>query len=266
MVADEAATDTATGAAADAADAVASTSVLVEEGATAIPELCSTAVLCPASLAIGAFGAGYVIGTGAKALYLKFFGGDDPNTDTNIDDITWQRYTGPGDYQIASATGPVVHRGEYYLQWVEQNPFGYNFFNYAWHGATTDYECRFGIQQPHNVIVRTGTTPYRCSNNPPQPIEAYIRTPEMFMSHHRPPAPAGSTDTTGSTSSPRRRRRRARTSATARHRFSTTPARPSCASGWSTSCRRAATPTRPSPLSTSRTRSRTRARRTSKAA
>jgi hypothetical protein len=202
MVADQAAMDAATGAAGEAADAVASTSVLVEEGAAAIPELCSTAVLCPASLAIGAFGTGYVIGTGAKALYLKFFGGDDANTESYISNVTWQRLGGTDDYHIASPDGPVVHPGEYYLSWAEENPFGYNFFSYAWHGDVTGNQCRFGIVQPRSVIVRSGVTPYRCSSSPPQPIEAYIRTPEMFMSHHRPPAHAGSTDTTGSTSVP----------------------------------------------------------------
>jgi hypothetical protein len=202
MVADEAAMDAATGAAGEAADAVASTSVLVEEGAAAIPELCSTAVLCPASLAIGAFGTGYLIGTGAKALYIRFFGGDDPNTESYISNVSWQRLGGIDDYHIASPAGPVVHPGEYYLSWAEENPFGYNFFSYAWHGATSGNQCRFGIARPRSVIVRSGFTPYRCSSDPPQPIEAYIRTPEMFMSHHRPPAHAGSTDTTGATTVP----------------------------------------------------------------
>ncbi|WP_445147656.1 PASTA domain-containing protein [Baekduia sp. Peel2402] len=202
MVAEEAAMDAATGAAGEAADAVASTTVLVEEGAAAIPELCSTAILCPAALAVGAFGTGYVIGTGAKALYLRFFGGEDPNTESYISSVTWNRLTWSEDYHIASDAGPVVHPGEYYLSWAEENPFGYNFFSYAWHGAVSGNMCRFGIVQPRSVIVRYGTTPYRCSSSPPQPIEAYIRTPEMFIGHHRPPAPASTTDTTGSTTVP----------------------------------------------------------------
>jgi hypothetical protein len=200
MVSDELALESATGAGAEAADGVASATVLAEEAAGAIPELCTTGIACPLALAIGTFGAGYLIGTGAKALYLQFHGGDDPNEDTNISQASWNRWQGPGDHQIASPLGPVVHPGEYYLQWVEENPFGYNIFSYAWHGSTVGNQCRFGLVRPHAVLVRTGATPYRCSSDPPQPIEAYVRTPEMFVGHHRPPGPAGSTDASGATS------------------------------------------------------------------
>jgi hypothetical protein len=88
------------------------------------------------------------------------------------------------------------------VEWAEQNPFGYNFFNYAWHGATVGNQCRSGLPRPHFVIVRSGTTPYRCSSDPPQPIESYIRTPEMFVSHRYPPQPAGSPGPTGTTTVP----------------------------------------------------------------
>jgi hypothetical protein len=203
MVADEGANTAAEDTAGEAADVVSSESIVVEEAAGSVPELCGTAVLCPAALGVGAFMTGYSIGTGAKALYLRLFGGDAPDTDPNIiSNVTWKSWAGPGDYRIASDTGPVVHPGEWYLEWAEQNPFGYNFFNYAWHGATTGNQCRFGLPQPHFVIVRSGTTPNRCSSDPPQPIEAYVRTPEMFVSHRYPPQPAGSPGPSGTTSVP----------------------------------------------------------------
>lgn len=186
---------TASGTTSAAADAVVSTTELIEVGAGAIPELCSPGFLCPAALAVAAFTGGVVIGTGVKALFERFFGGDDNNVDTSVTQEQWLRNNGSSDIHVANSATAVVHPGEYYLTYRQ---YGQQ-WNYSWTGGVVIPQCNFGPAPPSNTIVRTGTTTGRCSSNPAQPVAAYARTPSMFLSHKSPLVPASAADTTGAT-------------------------------------------------------------------
>ena len=183
---------------------------------------------------------GYVIGTGAKALYLRFFGGEDPNTEPRHHqqrhlDVLGRAPTTTGS---PATPDPVVHPGEWYLGLGRGEPVRLQLLQLRLaRQQSSGKHVPFGIVQP-----RFGDRPLRHDALPlqQQPTAADRGLhPDARDVHRAPPAPGGPParpDTTGSTTVPApptpvalglrgRRHRRPQRSGL----------RPSCASGWSIS-------------------------------